>query len=501
MSVSSAKPAEKSLNTLVLVLTILLVFIMAARTPLESDLGWHLRSGQTTLETGKPLTTDVFSYTRYGEKWVNHSWLGQVLFYLLYRWGSYAGIGALVALAATVSMAFVYLSMEGPALLRAFMVVLASLIAAWVWSARPQVLSLSMLAALAYLLYLYKWRKLDRLWILLPLFLLWSNLHGGYVLGFMLLAAAIGGEILNHLLGYQDEAVLPWKKLLRLGLWAVGAGFAVLLNPNGLYTWLIPFQTVGVNALQSFISEWASPNFHEFAQQPLLWMVFGLLAAVGLSGRRLDGVDLLALLVFGYSAFLARRNFGPFAIVSAPVLSRHVWTAAQAWWARTPRIAEWYAGLSARRSVKPVPQVFRRAINLSIVFLLGLVAFGKLAAVTYPLLVDSYLKTKPQASAVEWIATNQPQGRMFSSYNWGGDLIWTLPEYPVFVDGRTDLFGDEIIGEWMDIVQAKEGWQAELDKWQVNLILLEPDRPLVGKLAENGWNLLYTDSGAVVYGR
>lgn len=500
MTTAESTAKAKPLETLVMVLTILLVFIMAARTPLEPDLGWHLRAGQTTLETGTPLTVDLFSYTRYGEKWVNHSWLGQVLFYLMYRWAGYAGVGALVAVAATASMALVYGSMEGPGLLRAFLVVLASLIAAWVWSARPQVLSLTLLAGLAYVLYLYKWRQIDRLWILLPLFILWSNLHGGYVLGFMLLAAALGGEVLNHALGYRDDAVLPWKKIIRLGLWSLGAGLAVLINPNGMDTWLIPFQTVGVNALQAFISEWASADFHDFAQQPLLWMVFALLAAVGSSDRRLDGADLLALVIFGYSAFVARRNFGPFAIISAPVLSRHVWPAVQAWLNRSPQVSAWLERLN-RNPSRQVSKNFSRVVNLTLAGLIGLAAFGKLAAVTYAPLVESYRRAGAEAGATAWIADNQPRGRIFNSYNWGGYLIWELPEYPVFVDGRTDLFGDEIIGEWMDIVQAGEGWQAKLDQWQINLVLLEPDRPVVVHLAEAGWQLLYADEGAVVYGR
>jgi hypothetical protein len=313
------------MEALLFVLTTLLVFLMAARTPLESDLWWHLRAGQTTLETGQPLLKDVFSYTRQGSEWINHSWLAQVLLYGLYSWGGYLALGMVVALFATLSMVLVYLQMEGIGLLRAFVTVLAALMAAWVWSARPQVISLAMFSALAYVLYLYKWRNVDRLWLVPVLMLVWSNLHGGYVLGGVLLFTTLGGELLNHGLRWNDAEIMSWRKLWRLFLWSVVAGLAVLVNPNGLDTWLIPFQTVGVKALQQFISEWASPDFHDVAQQPMLWMVFGLLMAVGLSRRRLDGGDLLSVVVFGYAAFVARRNFGPFALVSAPVLSRHLW--------------------------------------------------------------------------------------------------------------------------------------------------------------------------------
>lgn len=489
------------LEALLFVLTILLVFLMAARTPLESDLWWHLRAGQTTWETGRPLLSDVFSYTRQGAAWVNHSWLAQVLFYGAYSWGGYLALGVLVALFATISMVFVYLQMEGPGLLRAFVTVLAALMAAWVWSARPQVISLAMFAALAYVLYLYQWRGIDRLWLVPVIMLVWSNLHGGYVLGGMLLFTTLGGELLNHALCWEDAEPMPWRKLWRLFLWSALAGVAVLVNPNGLDTWLIPFQTVGVKALQQFISEWASPDFHDVAQQPMLWMMLGLLMAVGLSRRRLDGVDLLNVVVFGYAAFVARRNFGPFALVSAPVLSRHLWPMLSGWWQRLAKLRQRLPFGDRLGTQKDLPLVVSKTINLMIVALIALVAFVKLYVVTQPSLVDAYLRAGSPVGAVNWIAEHHPQGRLFNSYNWGGYLIWALPEYPVFVDGRTDLYGDEIIGEWMRIVQADEGWQERLAHWQVNLILIEPDRPLVQALSEAGWVVLYQDEMSVVYGR
>ncbi|RME05462.1 MAG: hypothetical protein D6803_08885, partial [Anaerolineae bacterium] len=87
------------------------------------------------------------------------------------------------------------------------------------------------------------------------------------------------------------------------------------------------------------------------------------------------------------------------------------------------------------------------------------------------------------------------------SYNWGGYLLWAAPEYPVFVDGRTDLYGDEIVGQWVQVVQAEEGWEGVLDEWGVNLVLVEPFRPVARELARAEWKELYRDDVAVVYAR
>jgi hypothetical protein len=71
----------------------------------------------------------------------------------------------------------------------------------------------------------------------------------------------------------------------------------------------------------------------------------------------------------------------------------------------------------------------------------------------------------------------------------------------VFVDGRTDLFGDEIIGQWMMVVQAAPGWEKVLIQWDVSLVLVDPQRPLVSELTRAGWKQLYADSQAVLLQR
>jgi hypothetical protein len=90
---------------------------------------------------------------------------------------------------------------------------------------------------------------------------------------------------------------------------------------------------------------------------------------------------------------------------------------------------------------------------------------------------------------------------MFNSYNWGGYLPWEIPEYPVFIDGRADLYGEKTIGNWWKVVNATEEGLLLLDTWQVKFVILEPGWPILGKLAENGWDILYEDSSSIIMGR
>ena len=80
-------------------------------------------------------------------------------------------------------------------------------------------------------------------------------------------------------------------------------------------------------------------------------------------------------------------------------------------------------------------------------------------------------------------------------------MLWALPEYPVFLDGRTDLYSDEIIDQWLTVTRAEPGWQAVLDRWHVHLILLEPEMPVIGQLEDNGWTVIYKDELSILYAR
>ncbi len=479
---------------LIFVVVLALLFLAAARAPLDSDLWWHLRSGEVTWTNAQPLLSDPFSFTRAGQPWINHSWLSQVILYLLFRGGGFPALGALTALLATASMALVYLQMDAPAGLRAFLLVLAALVAAPVWSPRPQLFSLALFALLGYLLYLYKWRLRDYLLWVLPLMVVWSNLHGGYPLGLMLMGFMLAGEALNHLMGSDSPEVLGWARIRKLAVVTILSGLVVIINPNGIQMWRIPFQTIEVGALQNFIQEWASPNFHDLTQQTLLWLLFALFLAIGLSRRPVDGTDLLTVVGFGFMACLAVRNYGPFALAAVPVLSRHAWPSIQRIFHRIPL-------KFVQHSSKPLSLAIQKPLNLSIVALIGLFAFGKLYMTTSPVFIAPLIRQGYPVGAVEWMQDHAVHGRLLNEYAWGGYLDWSARDLQVFVDGRTDLFGDEIIDEWMTVIAGGEGWQDILDRYQVDFVLLQPDRPVTGLLEKNGWILLYQDNHSELFGR
>ena len=309
---------------LVVAILFVLLFAMAVRIPLDTDTWWHLRAGERILSDGI-LTTDPFSLTRAGQPWIDHGWGAQLVMVLFTRlFGVEAGLAYYTAFLATAALIFVYLACEGNPYVRAFVIVLAAAAAAVFWSARPQMFTFLLSAVLLFVLHLLKWRKIDRLWLIPVLMVVWVNMHGGFSIGFILLGGFVAGEILGRLFDRHNPNVITWPQIGKVLLVTAVAALALVLNPNTTQMWTYPFRTFGIGVLQQFIQEWASPDFHLRETWPFIALLLGLLAAVGLSGRRLDLTDLVLVSGTTFMALYAGRNIATFALVAAPVLSRHV---------------------------------------------------------------------------------------------------------------------------------------------------------------------------------
>jgi hypothetical protein len=266
--------------------------------------------------------------------------------------------------------------------------------------------------------------------------------------------------------------------------------------------WLYPFRTVGIGVLRDFIQEWQSPNFHLAWQQPFILLL--LLTVLGLtrSGRRADFTDLALLAVWTILALLAGRNIAIFALVAVPIFVRYGTVA----WQR--QLEDWREVDWAR----PLLEAASRPLGGGRI--LGIVNWVLLALITLAALVKIYLPLAPGAvekatraslpvDAVAFVQSQRPPGPMFNSYNWGGYLLFTLwPDYPVFVDGRTDLYDDEFLREYLSIYVADDGWQELLDKHKIQLIIVEADSILAKFLRiDPVWREAYRDEMAVVYTR
>lgn len=485
-----------SFRRLVLALIIIAIFTMAMRIAIDSDTWWHLRAGSWIMENKDILRTDPFSLTRFNEPWIYPGWLAQVTMFITYENFGFAGLNILTALMVLVAFFFVLRSLDTPPLLNAFIVLFAAVTSAVYWSARPHILSFALSGINIWALEKARKGKLGVLWILPFLMALWVNLHGGFFIGFLLMFAYLAGGVIQY-------GLLRWQKIegskvnldelksfiLRLAIVLGLCLLAVCLNPHGPVMILYPFETLSIGVLREHIQEWQSPNFHDNSVLPFLFLFLTVLVVLALSPKRPSATELILVVGFGILAFFAARNIALFALVVVPVVARHAFLIYQDLPAKPP-------------ASKPLPPRLTNVLNLILLFMVLVASAVKIST---PLSLEANIAAIEESmpvKAARFIEKSQPAGPLFNSYNWGGYVLWSLhPEYLSFVDGRTDLFDDEILAEYLVAWKAEDGWHDTFERWDIRLALLEPYSPLVDSLIHNGWSTLYEDDLAVVLGQ
>ncbi|MBO9310088.1 MAG: hypothetical protein J7551_09935 [Chloroflexi bacterium] len=479
--------AAPSTQQLVPLIFFALLFAIATRAPTDTDTWWHLRTGEIILQTGALPLTDTFSHTRFGQAWDHVAWLAQIAMALSYRLLGNAGLALLTAALATIGMWLVWQACEGDAFTRAFAALLGATAAAIFWSARPQMFSFVFAALLLYLLHRFKRQGEDRLWLIVPLIVIWVNAHPGYFIAFILLGGFMAGEALGKLFNALETPALTWRRLGKLGLIAALSYAALVLNPTGTFAWTYAFRTFGIGALQNFIQEWASPDFHRRETWPFLALFFATFAMVGFSRRRHDLTDLFLFCGTAFMAFYAGRNISLFALVATPTLTRHAHAFRELHGLRLPRA----------RAPKGAAVILNWLLLALIVSGAGLKVWAELT----PSAIQRAQAERLPLGVVAYLNAARPQGKLFNTYNWGGYLLFAAPDFPVFVDGRTDLYGDALLTEWL---RAYTGvaWREVFERWSIGLVVLERDAPLAALLRDApDWHETYSDQLGAVFER
>lgn len=500
-----------SFRNLIFALNFLAIFAMGLRFSVDTDTWWQLRTGELIAQQHAIPTTDSFSFTLEGEPWryPSTAWLMELKLYFIYDWFGPGALNIWMAAVITLAFAFIYMAMSGGGFLRAFVLVLATTVSGVYWAARPYMATFVFSAVFLWILEDFRWSrkrvpepsgrrkaKGNRLLWLPILMALWVNSHPGFAMGFILVGIYFLDELVRWLAANwrlkRAKVRAAWRG--RLGTYLLvllGMLVAASLNPAGPAILGYPFETVSIGVLRDYIEEWQSPNFHELAAQPFIWLLLLVLGTLGMARTRMAFSDFLLMAASLYLALLAGRNMPLFALVAPIVLTRYA----------APVIVELRKKLRWRLNSPRKPPDWQGMLNIGIFAILVLAVVAH-AWSMYPPVVNEadYVEDAP-VGAVEFIKENRPVGRLFNSYNWGGYLIWHLREYPVFIDGRTDLYQAALLRQWLNTVSGNAGWNAALDRWNIRLVLIEPEWPLAKILPTEDWQLLYEDEYSVLYGR
>ncbi len=475
----------------------------------DCDTGWHIRAGEWIVANHGVPARDIFSFSRAGDPWYAWEWLSDVVFAWLNRGGGLAAVVlfSILVIAVTSMLLFRLARRKSNAIVALAVTMVAAAASSVHWLARPHLFTL-LFFVLFYGALEHVRDGRTRVWgvpylALLPAAtILWTNLHGGFFVGILLIALYGGGELLKTAFSADgEERRQAVRRAGRYFLCALACLAASLANPYFYHLHVHVWQYVSDPYQSQHIMEFLSLSFHHPAAIFLESMLIMSAAAAFWYVSQGRFTEPLLMLAWGHAALLAARNIPIFMIVAAPPVA----AAMEEWLARLPKlcVAEWL-----RSAV--------RKFNLVAAETSGTDDIGRwhVASVAGVLVVAAllYAPSPPKRFRAEFDPKSYPAGaietlrrdpsaRIFTFDQWGDYLIYRLyPRTKVFVDGRSDFYGDDFEEKCSAVLSVKYDWEKTLDGFGVDTILLPPSAPLAGALKESSrWRVVYDDGVALVF--
>ena len=433
-----------------------------------NDFWWHLKIGEIIFETRSVPTTNMFAWTLPTDApFVYGAWLGELLLYVLHRWG---GLALVTFVRNGVTLAAFWL-MAGAARARSGSWRIAALALAFGCAmslnnlvVRPQLWSLLPFVLYAMLLRRYAAGALHCAWLLAcPLIMVfWANAHGAFVLGFALLGIYFAGELVKRVLGV--EGALPWRRVGWLAVMGGLTGLAALANPQGIGIVNYVAGLMGDQPSQELVVEWQSPSPSGIANVVFYASILALLAVLAYSRYRPGPTELLLLLAFLWLAWSGQRYVIWYALLVMPILAEAV-AGLLSRAPRGPQNRKWlYSATAAVLFVPavlaqpwwvehlPLPEAYWSQVQMG-------AEAGPLVDTTTPVDAVAYLR-------------EHPGGKLYHEMGYGSYLIWALPEQGVFVDPRVELYPYE---QWRDYSSIGQGFNYGklLAKYGADRVLLD----------------------------
>jgi len=464
---------------------------------LDPDYYWHLETGRLIVQSRALPDTDPFSFIYAGQHWVLHEWLFQLILY-----GAYAGFGDIgvrlfCAILGAGTFGIVYgtcRKLSGRGGISLGLILLALFLLFPFLEPRPQIFTLLFFVFFLRALLLAKYCNEMRLVKWLPVMMVaWVNLHGGYAVGLAVVFLFVAIEWFRKLAG--SGVAMSRTDLRQMSIVAALCLLACFLNPDGPAHLLYPFEIVSLEATKS-LQEW-HPVTLETLYGKLYFFYVGLFTLSLIYRKTRPDLTELGLagimIALGFSSF----RHVPFAILTMIMLaSRAIGVGPLI---QIPAAAaEWRQRFRSKGSRgKPIGGM-EAMINFGACLLLivGVAAYYPTVDAKHSAMLRAFLPV----DTASFMQKHGIAGRMFNSLHFGGYLIHRFRGWQqVFIDGRTDLYGDVLFKEHLDIELGREGWDALLDKYDINIVICRPEKPLRGLLLARGdFALVYEDEAAIV---
>jgi len=508
------KPNRLSLGILMLGIVLVVVALSCSPNP-STDLYWQLRTGREILQRHAAPHVDTYSWTRHGSPWIAHEWLACVVFWLVYKAGhGFAGLLVFKAILLAITVAIFHFSItrsSGYKLVPAYLLTLcASYPLSIGFQARPQIFTYLFVTITAFAVLSLRnagdTRK--RLWGLVPLYILWANLHSGVYLGVFLLFVWSVGDLIDGYFGRNTVSREEVKKQGVTLLCITAACFlGTLINPYGVLEIANLLQTVLNQNAMNAVSEWTSPTLH--GAGGINFAVIAGFCVIGMiyARNRARTADFIIVAVLLHFALYSLRNIPVFALVG-------VMTAA-------PYLFSWMTDLLPVSTDSDSQSISHRSIlgsnpRMAIVFI-GASGFlcisimstsvnlmtnlDWLARSTEPVLqrvseTNVQISSNPVQAVASLNSGLVPDSwKMYNGYGSGGFLIWALPGHPVSIDGRADVYFGEALDDYLTLNQWPYNWKQIVAKQNPDFVLTAPNqRQARLYMSSADWALVYVDT-------
>jgi hypothetical protein len=472
----------------------------------DGDTGWHIRNGEWILQNGRVPDKDLFSFTKTGESWFAWEWLWDVIFGWLHQHGGMTAVVlvSIFVICLTSALLFRLVRRKCNHDFIAFAVTLVATAGCSLhWLARPHLVTLLFVVIFYSILERVREGRTRLLFFLPLLTVLWTNLHGGFLTGVILIGAYAGGELLAW--GVQpgkDERKIALARSKPYLITAVTCFLASLLNPYGYHLHEHIYRYLTDPFYLRYINEFKSISFQNPAALYFEVMILiGAVAAFRCLGRKQFAYVLL-FVGWCHLALTSARHIPIFLIVAAPFVALALRELLMS--LKEAAVAGWL-----RRSVTAFENYtveFGVMDRVERVHLISTLALLVLAAVIYapaspPKFRAEFDPEKFPAGALEELRSAELSQRIFTEDLWGGYLIYHLyPATRVFIDGRSDFYGPEFVKDFLGVMSVKHDWEKLLDRHGINTMLLPVGTPLAGALKETErWRRVYDDGVAIVF--
>jgi hypothetical protein len=453
----------------------------------DSDTGWHIRNGEAILAAHAAPVSDPFSYTRPGAEWFSWEWLSDVTLGFVHSRTGLAGVALLaagaIALTAGAS-ARLALSLGGNLFFTAAATVLLLGTTSIHWLARPHLFS--WLLALAFVAAAeFQRRAPSRVLYLLPFVAcVWANVHGSFLLGPAILLIYAVGEWLSG--NKQRQAGL------RFATAALTSLLATFINPYGWHLHEHVFAYLQNGYLMDHIAEYRSFNFHgDGTLYVELFLLVAIAGALLMLRQRAIAPALLSFAML-HMALYSARHLPTAAVLLLPLCVVAFTREVENW-------PKWRAFVEYSERLRAIDDKILGFIPIALALLLsvaGVTTLSRAGSV-------GFSSEKFPVRAVDFIEKQGLQDRIFAKDQWGGYLIYRFAgQAKVFIDGRSDFYGQNLLETQAQLMEVKPGWVNVLKQYDVRVVLVPSDNALAGALSlTGGWKRIYSDSIATVFER